>query len=265
MSSHQPNPLPRDLSSLERHVIETPEQIDLHFQIAGIGSRFLAIALDTVIQGVLGVVFGLGLLFLTTSLSGFYPRATLWIMAGFIVFVFLLYFAYFALFEIFWNGQTPGKRLVGIRVLKESGRPLNALEVSGRNLLRIVDQLPGFYAVAIIVAMLNRQSKRLGDFVAGSIVVRESALVQSSASWNSRASAVRSVPLGANLLTAEDAGLIEAFLVRRHDLAPGVRDRMARAVLKRIREKIPSLGDLREAPEALLVSLLDEYRSNGLL
>ena len=257
--------MPHDLSSLERHIIETPEQVDLHFQIAGIGSRFLAIALDTIIQVALSILVGFGMLLLTSALSRLYVRGPLWIMAAFIVFVFLLYFGYFALFEIFWNGQTPGKRIVGIRVLKESGRPLNVLEVCGRNLLRIVDQLPGFYAVAIVVAMLNGHSKRLGDFVAGSIVVRESSLAQSHASWSPRQNAAGSVPLGANLLTAEDAGLIETFLVRRNDLAPGVRDSMARQVLKRIRQKLPLLRDLREDPEALLVALLDEYRSNGLL
>ena len=97
--------------------------------------------------------------------------------------LFALYYGYFAAFEILWNGQTPGKRAAGIRVIKESGRPLSAAETIGRNLLRIVDQLPGFYAIGIVTSLLNAQNKRFGDFVAGSIVVRESSLSAMRPSW----------------------------------------------------------------------------------
>ena len=84
-----------------------------------------------------------------------------------------MYWGYFAFFEAVWRGQTPGKRYVGIRVIKESGRPIDAFEAIGRNLMRGIDGLPGFYGVGLVCMMLNQQHRRLGDFVAGTVVVHE--------------------------------------------------------------------------------------------
>jgi uncharacterized RDD family membrane protein YckC len=81
----------------------------------------------------------------------------------------------FRLLRNLWKGQTPGKRYAGIRVIKESGRPINAFEAIGRNLMRAVDGLPGIYGVGLVCMMCNRQSRRLGDFVAGTVVVHEKA------------------------------------------------------------------------------------------
>src|SRR5437879_2493286 len=100
----------------DKHVIETPEQMPLAFAIAGIGSRFLALAVDTLIQA--GVVI---VLFIVISVLGFYSEAVglrqhyIWVIASSVGIFFLIIFGYFAVFEILWNGQTPGKRVVGIR------------------------------------------------------------------------------------------------------------------------------------------------------
>ena len=94
-----------------------------------------------------------------------------------ILFLFCVYWGYFAFFEVIWKGQTPGKKLAGIRVIKDSGRALNVYEVIGRNLLRAVDWLPVMYITGIVSMMISRRNQRLGDHLAGSIVVHDLSLI----------------------------------------------------------------------------------------
>jgi uncharacterized RDD family membrane protein YckC len=263
MSSHQPTPPPLQSRFGDRHVIDTPEQVQLQFAIAGIGSRFLAVAIDTIIQVV--VLGGIGLILGFLGVTGFFAiwrQMSLWLWAGLIAFFFLLYFGYFAFFEILWGGQTPGKRTIGIRVIKETGRPLSPSETIARNLMRIVDQMPGFYAVAVLTAMFNDESKRLGDFVAGSIVVREHSLDEMRGAWSAAtAPSVSRSLLGANRLTAEEVSLIDTFLVRRHELAHDVRSHMAYEILRRLEPKLTLTEDDRAGVEATLRSIAYEHRS----
>src|SRR5512146_2669804 len=116
-------------SPFDKHTIETPEQMSLHLTVAGIGSRFLALAVDTLIQVGAGIVVlvVLGLLGVAGVFAGM-RQSPLWVLAALVFAAFLLMFGYFAAFEIAWNGQTPGKRIVGIRVVKDSGRPLTPAE-----------------------------------------------------------------------------------------------------------------------------------------
>ena len=159
--------------------IATPEQVDLRFPIAGVGSRFLAVLADHALQLLVYIILGLILYATsaTTSIGNAVDRqsatAQKWIAALFILFNFLLFWGYFALFEAFWNGQTPGKRLLKLRVLKDSGRAITLFEALARNLLRIVDYFPGLYLVGVITMLCNRENKRLGDLVAATIVVHE--------------------------------------------------------------------------------------------
>lgn len=227
------------------------------------GSRFLALALDTLIQAIAVVVVVLVLL--VAGVPGFlskFRQSSLWVSAAIVVALFLLHFGYFAWFEIAWNGQTPGKRRVGIRVLKDSGRPLTASEAIGRNLLRIIDQLPGFYGVAVLTAMLNAESKRLGDFLAGSIVVHEPLVGQGQKPWQRPAArAAHGAPLGGKQLSAEDIALIEAFLARRYQLTDDVRRRMAGEILSRMQSKLTLSDDDRAGVEATLEALVQEHRA----
>ena len=135
-------PVPPFGDFAEKLTIETPEQTPLEFAIAGIGSRFLAMMIDTLIQIAIGVVIGVGggLLLSLLKIGG--ELSSLWIIAIMIVFFLVLLYGYFAIFEAIWNGQTPGKRKMGIRVIKDSGRPITPAESVARNLLRLVDQLP---------------------------------------------------------------------------------------------------------------------------
>jgi uncharacterized RDD family membrane protein YckC len=263
MSPQQPGSVHPERTVYDKHTIETPEQLRLDFPVAGIGSRFLALVIDTLIQVAVTVVAILTLLMLSVAAQAVRAgRSSLWIVALAGFFFFLLFFAYFAIFEIVWNGQTPGKRAIGIRVISESGRPLTVAESIGRNLLRIVDQLPGFYAIGIVVALLNSRNQRLGDLLAGSIVVRESSLAAIKPVWQSGPRAGDRM-LGASALSGEDMQLIEAFLNRRGDLMPDVRSRMASQILKQLKERRPFLADAGDSAELALESLAREYRSAG--
>src|SRR5215510_172034 len=239
MSSNLPNP--GSLGSYsEKLTIETPEQTSLDFTIAGVGSRFLTLALDTLIQMLVGFIVGLGGGMVVAALTAAAPKSAIWGMAILVLFFFLLYFGYFAFFEIIWNGQTPGKRKAAIRVIKDSGRPLTVAESIARNLLRIVDWLPGFYAIGIASAILTKENKRLGDLVAGSLVVRESSFSDLNRGWQTSPAPAGPAlsSLGAERLSPDECALIDSYLHRRLDLEPHVRFRMADEIFRRLRPKL---------------------------
>jgi uncharacterized RDD family membrane protein YckC len=160
--------------------IETPEQVELQFGIAGIGSRFVAALLDNLIITGFYILAGIALALVLSGAAAAGGRAGeeldtagKWVLAIFIFLNFLLIWGYFALFEALWRGQTPGKRIMKLRVIKESGRQITLFESLARNLLRFVDYLPGMYLVGVITMLCNKRNKRLGDFAAGTIVVHE--------------------------------------------------------------------------------------------
>ena len=195
-------------------------------------------AIDTLIQIALYLITGLIFLFLLPegfSFFSFLPK-TLGPAIG--IFIgFAIYWGYFAIFEIIWKGQTPGKRVAGIRVIKESGRPINAFEAIGRNFMRAVDMQPGLlYGFGLVCMMLNKQSRRLGDFVAGTVVVHEKPTEEVRPTWNT---AVDDGSSAAGLwqVTAEELVLIETYLSRRFELDPDVRLRTAIQIADRIKAK----------------------------
>src|SRR5271163_3488960 len=189
MTEPPQNRVPGDFR--DKLTIETPEQTVLEFEVAGVGSRFLALAFDTLIQILLGIGLLVVLAIAGVSLSS-EAKTGIWFLAFILLAYFVLYFGYFAIFEVLWNGQTPGKKKEGLRVIKDSGRPITPAEAVGRNLMRIVDQLPAFYAIGICSVLLSRQNKRLGDFVTGTIVVHEKSLLDAKPVWE----AAQSSPSG---------------------------------------------------------------------
>jgi uncharacterized RDD family membrane protein YckC len=217
--------------------IDTPEQTALEYPIAGLGSRFLAILTDTAIQFVLAffVVIGGGIL--GAGLSEFGGLGPQWIAAIMVFLLFVLYSGYFVLFEIFWNGQTPGKRYAQVRVIKDDGRPIGAYEAIVRNALRIVDTLPALYGVGLISIFLSRQSKRLGDFVAGTVVVHEKTLEGVRPYMETKIDDTLP-PIDDSLVTLEEVRLIETFLNRRDSLDPAVRTTMAVQIATRLADKM---------------------------
>jgi len=246
--------------------IDTPEQIALELPVAGIGSRFLALFVDTLIQG---VVYFLAFLLLIAAPTIIRPLFRLgpimWVAPAILVlFAFSVSWGYFSLFEILWQGQTPGKRAAGIRVIKENGRPIDIPSALLRNLLRAIDFLPALYGVGVACMLMNRHSRRLGDFVAGTIVVHDRAGVRvatASHAWTVTGSAI---PLGPTpaapaRITPRDVMLIEAYLGRRFELDDVMQDSAAR----QIAQLIASRTGLTPAPGQSVNEFLEAVAQRG--
>jgi uncharacterized RDD family membrane protein YckC len=247
---------------MDNLIIDTPEQIPLEFPLAGIGSRSLALAVDSCIQAGAGLAL-IASAYAVGARASKMPTKGAWTLAVLVLLWFLVQFGYFAVFESTWNGQTPGKRLSHLRVIQDSGRPITVYEAVARNLLRIVDSLPVLYGVAIISALLSAQSKRLGDFVAGTVVVREKpAVLDSGFRWDLAPSPGDSRYDVSQLAPAEFQ-LIEAFLLRRSQLAADVRAETVRRIMHRLSACLEFTPEDKKNPEALLENLASAYRSHA--
>jgi uncharacterized RDD family membrane protein YckC len=236
----------------------TPERVSLEYGIAGVGSRAGAAILDTVIQAIaLTVLFvaGFAAVVALAATRALPPDPEVYGAFG-IAFVALVTFmvtsGYFMIFEIVWNGQTPGKRMMGLRVIRESGYPLRPVDSVIRNLVRIVDWLPIVYGFGVLTMLFNKRSKRLGDFAAGTIVVREGArraLTEVTAI---------TPPTGtprAFALSSSDATLVRDFLVRRDSMHPGARADLARRLAAIIAQRYQLPTEDVQEPELFLERL----------
>lgn len=240
----------------EKLTIDTPEQIALEFTLAGAGSRFLAITVDTLIQAggfLILALLALGVLWLRST--AFASLAT-WAAAILIFGGFLLYYGYYAAFETMWSGQTPGKRVLRIRVISVSGQPITPFSAILRNLLRIVDQLPGIYAVGVLSIFFTARNQRLGDLVAGTVVVQEPDL-ERAAMASAQPEGTR---LGAARLSVEEMEVIETFLARRNDLPEHRRAQTARELAARIRRRLQISSTTPRSDEELIEMAAAEYR-----
>src|ERR1700728_4148856 len=143
--------------------IDTPELVAIEMPLAGIGSRFIAIVVDYLIWGAAFFILGMLALIILPALHFFGGVSANWAAGIFFLILFLVHWGYFALFEAFDNGRTPGKIVAKIRVIHQSGRGINFVEALGRNLVRFVDYLPGFYGVGIVAMFLSKRHQRLRD------------------------------------------------------------------------------------------------------
>jgi uncharacterized RDD family membrane protein YckC len=247
---------------VDKLTIDTPEQVHLEFVLAGVGSRFMAAFLDTLIQVLLyAVILAIGLAF---AFAGkIFSEPPKWVLAIVIFAFFIINWGYYALFEIFWKGQTPGKRWAGIRVIKDSGRPINVFESISRNLVRVVDWFPGLYGVGVVTMLLNTKHRRLGDFVAGTLVVHETSDRESSLFFNTSGSSEFVFPQAA-LLSLQEAELIETFLARRLDIPPEVRRLHGERIAAMVSERLAIAPDSRPADnENFLELLVKEFRNRA--
>jgi uncharacterized RDD family membrane protein YckC len=158
--------------------METPEQIEVNLELAGLGSRFIAQLADWLLKALvilfLSIITLLVSAFMETSAAKWFDKhPSNMVIALFIIVLYLLLLSYGLFFEAFWKGQTPGKWLVGIRVIRENGSPINFQAAAIRNLLAMADFLPAFFLFGAVVVMLTSRRQRLGDMAAGTIVLRE--------------------------------------------------------------------------------------------
>ena len=242
---------------MDKLIIDTPEQVHLEFLLAGIGSRFMAALLDTLIQAAITIVIVLISMFFLAGL------APMWAFTLIALVFFAINWGYYASFETLWKGQTPGKRWAGIRVIKESGRPINVFEAISRNFVRIVDYLPGFYGVGVVTMLLNNKHRRLGDFVAGTLVVHETSERDATPFFNTQPGSDFVFPQAANL-TLQEAELIETFLARRLDITSAIRHQSAERIAQMVSNRLAIPPDARPADtEAFLEMIVREFRTRA--
>ena len=253
--------------------------MELQFAVAGIGSRFVAQLLDNII--IVVTLFIELLLFVWAAASA--PRtqsasldtAGKWFVAILIFLNFAFVVGYFALFEAYWHGQTPGKRVMKLRVIKDSGRQITFFEALARNVVRLIDYMPSLYLAGVITMLCNKQNKRLGDLAAGTLVVHEShddqpLLPQHNAFLPAREAPEWKNPVAPSLFAADaiaklkpaDLVIIDTFFTRALDLDVDVRAAMALRIAQQMAAKmgvaLPE-GNPERALEAIAVAM----RSRG--
>ena len=221
--------------------------------LAGIGSRFIAVLIDTAIWLAGLVVLWLILFLLLPGIVQFSKLSAQWAVAIYAFLLFLLNWGYFTLFEAFGNGRTPGKRIAHIRVIQSSGRAIGLFESMARNLIRYIDQFPGCYVVGVIAIFATRRHQRLGDLAAGTLVVRDrlqetpalgiagrtfTANIFPSTSPIPESHAGISLPQdGIARLSAQDLEVLEGFFSRRLDMPASTREMLARRIAGAIQAK----------------------------
>jgi uncharacterized RDD family membrane protein YckC len=219
----------------DRITIATPEGLDVDLVLAGLGSRFVARLVDSLVQ--FGTI--LALLIVSAVLH------TGWIDAVLIVSDFVMLFAYDVVFEVFGSGRTPGKRAAGLRVVRSGGQPVGFWASAIRNVLRLVDFLPSLYLVGTISIVVSRHNQRLGDLAAGTLVVRERDGRPQAAGWASWSRPT--VPLDAvagwdvSAVSPAEIAAIRAFLDRRLTLPPDARARLGYDLALRLGAKVSGI------------------------
>ncbi|HMF29135.1 MAG TPA: RDD family protein, partial [Candidatus Cybelea sp.] len=219
--------------------VRTPESIAFSYELAGLGSRFLALAVDQAIQIAVLVAIFAGLVFwaVRSVPRQSIPAADIKVgesiaIAVIVVISFAVLFGYFIVFEAIWNGQTPGKKLLGIRVVRDGGYPIDFGASLIRNLIRVGEQLVGYYAIAAISALISPENKRIGDLAAGTIVVRDARLARPT---ELRQHAEEPAYAPTAYLSGEERALVKRFIERRDTLSNDRRCELAWDLASRFR------------------------------
>lgn len=204
----------------------TPENVDVYLELAGIGTRFVAAAIDHAIQIVLIIVITIVVGSAIGGAASLMPKSvhTLSAVAVMILMVvyFLVMFGYHTAFELLWSGQTPGKRAMGLRVMRDGGFPIDVFSSIARNLVRIVDFMPVLYAVGLVSIFFHDEYKRLGDMAAGTIVIKDRPPLQLGASGQGVASPMvahyRDAIPNVDCVAQDEFVALRRFVERRHEL-----------------------------------------------
>jgi uncharacterized RDD family membrane protein YckC len=238
------------------HEVLTTEKVPFTYRVAGLGARFFAWLLDALC---IAAFYLAGACFASLLPSRYGERSGL---AGalILIWVFCLTWGYFLFFEWLWSGQTPGKRLVGLRVIQWRGTAISFYQAAVRNLLRAVDSLPFFYALGFLVAWGNRENRRLGDLAAGTLVVhveRKAKPIQALTEATTEADRARLALLRQRLsqLTRDQKETLIDLSLRRDQLRPAERARLFRAAVTYLRERLDLAPQEFESDEKFVLQL----------
>lgn len=237
-------------ASLEQQIeIETPEQVAFSYTIAGIGSRAAAALLDYAICLILFFVL---LIILAIPARQIGDASGAWILAVFVLLQFVVLWGYYVLFEGLNDGQTPGKKQLGLRVVMDGGYSVTFTASAVRNLVRMLDLQPVFsYLIGMVAVALSKSGKRLGDHAAGTLVVHERVVSLAAA-----AAPVQG--LRHALLTDEEFALVERYAARRQALEPDRRREFADRLAARFRDRMP---DDTGGSQAFVLRLFEHDRA----
>lgn len=236
MNARAREPLGSGPSLQQQLGIETPEHVAVHLELAGVGSRAAAALVDTVVASL-----GLGLLVGVVLLLGFRPGTLLagWLLALVVLLLAFTFLAYFVLLEALNGGRTLGKQLLGIRVVMDTGRPVTPTAAAVRGLFRLLDcYLPILpFLPGLVLIFLQRRNQRLGDLVAGTIVVRDRPM-----DWTlGPGPAVVDEPFdsGPPELSDDEFRLLDQFLARSGELDAAIQAKLAADLARRFQDRVP--------------------------
>ncbi len=219
----------------DRISIPTPEGVEIELVLAGLGSRLAAAMLDWIIIN--GILLSLWIAGLVVAMP--VDPASGMLAAGLISITFLVLFGYDTAFETLNSGRTPGKRLLGIRVVRYGGEPPGFMAAAIRNLLRLVDV--GLLPVGVLCILFTARHQRLGDLAAGTLVVRELRPgVMAPASWAAGewTAADRYAGWDVSGVSAAEVATVRRFLERRRSLDPNARYHLAEELAGRLRPRV---------------------------
>jgi uncharacterized RDD family membrane protein YckC len=239
----------------DRVTLATPEGVALELILAGLGSRFLARLLDSVIQVGVIIALALGLRATGSDRPG-------WSTAAAIVLVFLIVFAYDIAFETLNHGRTIGKQAAGIRVVGQTGEPVRFLASAVRNIARILDFLPAFYLIGTISIIATERDQRVGDLAAGTLVMRDRfpGMTRETAPITVSAGAVAGWDVSA-VGTAE-LQAVRQFLDRRLELTGAARNYFAADLANRLAPRVAGIPPYTH-PEYVLEGIVVAKRARA--
>ncbi|QLE56171.1 RDD family protein [Nostoc sp. TCL26-01] len=245
----------------------TPESVELEFTLAGIGNRAWALIIDYVILATTWIVFFLAWAFISAQLvdwtaDTFGSVAGIWLVAIAFIVSFVIYAGYFVFFEALWQGQTPGKRSAKIRVVRDDGRPIGLQQATLRALLRPVDE---FLFLGAFLIVFSRREKRLGDLVAGTIVIQAQAptssatLIISEQAKSFHKDLLQIADL--SILLPDDFAVIREYLQRRSKMGNKARVALSRKLAQQV-QAILHLEELSPTinPDVLLEAVYLAYQ-----
>lgn len=252
----------------------------LDYEVAGPGSRFIATLVDSLVFSIalmvllIAAVFVIGFAGTAQDFANIMPiRSTprgaptidygsaAWIVAIVFAISFALTWGYFVLFEMLWSGQTPGKRIAGLRVVGQDGYPVTFAASLIRNVVRLIDILPMYYGIGLLVMLIDSRSRRLGDLAAGTLVVKERAPLFADelvTDFDETLQADETVP-NVERLGEPERALVDNFLSRRRDLTPRSRVALARSLSIQVAARLEY--DLGSTPPTRFLRLVQRtYR-----
>mgnify|MGYP001036128356 CR=1 FL=1 len=224
--------------------LQTPESVELNFDLAGIGNRTYALIIDYIIWSLillLVLIFGIFLYFQFVDMDEF----SLWIFSIQLLILFLIYVGYFVIFETIWQGQTPGKRYIKIRVIRDDGRPIRLQQATLRALFRPVDDV---LFLGMLLIVFSKKEKRLGDWVAGTIVIQETKAFTDTISISETAKDLANYLLqeaDISKLLPEDFAVIRDYLQRSKSMTKEAKIELS----KKLATEIKSIIGLQQIPK----------------